>query len=95
MSGMCKPTVGAMGRLMRVVRCCNMNPALSLSSAILQQKLVDADHASDETTRKSTSFSPYTWDIASSRLSARQATVSLSSGEPENHVSQKNSLLKT
>ena len=60
MLGMCKRAVGAMARLMRVIRCCTGRSALSYRFKLdrPQQKLavlVDADHASDETTRKSMS----------------------------------------
>ena len=58
MSGMCKPTVGATARLMRVMRYFIDRPTVSWMFKLNrhQQKLaslVDADHASDETTRKS------------------------------------------
>ena len=56
-SGMCKPTVGAMARLMRVIPHCIDRPTFSWWFKLdrPQQKLavmVNTDHASDETTRK-------------------------------------------
>ena len=60
MSGMCKPTVGTTARLMRAMHCCIDRQTLSRRFQLdrPQQKmavLADANHASDETTRKSMS----------------------------------------
>ena len=87
MPGRCKPTVGAMARLMRVIRYCI--PALSWRFKLdrPQQKLavlMDADHASDETTRKS--MSCYHKNLGQCLVEiqlARQAIAALSSGESE------------
>ena len=60
MSGMCKPTDGAMASLMLVIRPCldRVTPSRKRVPDASHQKmavLVDADHSSDETRRQSTS----------------------------------------
>ena len=80
MSGMCKPTVGS-ARLMRVIRCID-TPALSCRKLHFLQKwsvLVDADHAPDETTRKSMSCDRIPGALIETQ-SARHATVVSSGG---------------
>ena len=89
MSSMSTPTVAGMARLVWVVRHCVDRPTLSgrFELQLPKQKLyvlVDADHASDEVSRKSMScYHLYFGGHLIETQSARQQSIALSSGESE------------
>ena len=71
MSGMCKPTVGAMARLMRVIRYCIDKPTLSWRFKLDRQQQclwMQTTHLMRRRARACRAVTR-TWSIASSRLS--------------------------
>ena len=84
-SGICKPTIGTMARLMRVIRHCIDRPTLSWRFK-LDKPPAEVGGASGEKTTpqmRRHARSMYLARCLVETQTARQASVALSSGEPE------------